>query len=512
MTDPARACGIDSSASHPSNPVKAFAKHRLSKFELAAFSILLINVSLIIYAFYPGFLGTDSIYQYLQALNVLHVSDYHPPIMVLVWQTLMRIFSSKSFGLIFLFHMVLMFIGLWFTFLGAYRLTGKKECLVIVLIPLFPQILGISAAIWKDVGHGFSLLAGFGIPLYSWSTPQLNRAQKAILLTISMLLLFYGFMARHNSFIAVMPLIWLTLLVFLQRKKLLTLGLTLAVFLCFVSGNIMINRLLSVDRARLVQNLFVFDLAGISVIENKDLLPSEIKTEHANLHSLKKYFSPVQISSITWKAPEGGLIAPAKNAEQVREIGKLWIRTLCDYPFAYLQHRLAHFASLMRIGYLRPFDSFFWGMMSYQGQAENIGKIVDAGGQPPEFHPNLVTKLFIFYIVMMNSVGIPFYPWIYFIMNVVGLFFTAGKLRSSRSYDLDVAEKKVLLAAFVLFLSAVIYHCMYLVISVSSDFRYSYWPVIVASVIYAPVLLHFLTGLVDFGRFFRRTSIGMAPR
>lgn len=506
MTDPVRTGEIDSRLSHPDTPEKIFAKRRLSKFELLAFAILLVNVSLIVIAFYPGFLGTDSIYQYLQALNVIHVSDYHPPVMVLVWQALMKIFSSRSFGLIFLFHMVLMTVGLWFTFLGAYRLTGKKECFAIVLIPLFPQILGISAAIWKDVGHGFSLLAGFGITLYAWSTPQLNRVTRGILLAISVLLLFYGFLARHNSFIAVMPLIGLTLFVFLQRKALLTLGLTFMVFLCFVSGNMMINRVLNVDRARLVQNLFVFDLAGISVIEHKDLLPSEIKTEHANLHSLEKYFSPVQISSITWKVPEGDLIAPAKNAEQVREIGKLWIEAVGKYPFAYLQHRLSHFASLMRIGYLRPFDSFFWGMMSYQGQRENINKIVNAGGQPPESHPNLLTRLFIFYVVMMNFIGIPFYPWIYFIMNVAGLFITAGKLRSSRARDFGNSEKKVLLAVFVLCLSAVIYHCMYLVISVSSDFRYSYWPVIVASVVYAPVLLHFLNKLVDFGRFFKRTS------
>ena len=195
MTDQVGTGEIDPRLSHSDTPEKIFAKRRLSKFELSAFAILLVNVSLIVIAFYPGYLGTDSIYQYLRALNIIHMSDYHPPAMVLVWQSLMKIFSSKSYGLIFLFHMTLMTVGLWFTFLGAYRFTGKKECLAIVLIPPFPQVLGISAALWKDVGHGFSLLAGLGIILYSWSTDRSNRVQSVSLFAISVLLLFYGFLA-----------------------------------------------------------------------------------------------------------------------------------------------------------------------------------------------------------------------------------------------------------------------------------------------------------------------------
>src|SRR5262245_62700613 len=101
---------------------------------------------------YPGFLTFDSFEQLSQARHFRPVSDWHPPLMSIIWRWLDKIVAGP-------YLMVLLQSGLLLG--GLYALFARMmrpwlAVAVTLFVFLWPPVITSQAVVWKD-----PLMAGF---------------------------------------------------------------------------------------------------------------------------------------------------------------------------------------------------------------------------------------------------------------------------------------------------------------------------------------------------------------
>ena len=114
----------------------------------------------VLYAF-PGLMSSDSAIQLAQARGLASISDWHPPIMAVIWRYVDRIVAGP-FGMLLLQTGTFLF-GLDAVLRRALRPAAAASVAVGCLV--FPPVLAPMAVIWKDSQMAGLLLAGAALIL-----------------------------------------------------------------------------------------------------------------------------------------------------------------------------------------------------------------------------------------------------------------------------------------------------------------------------------------------------------
>lgn len=414
---------------------------------LAAAALLLMLANLALH--YPGTMNNDSWLQYGEVKSGLY-TDWHPPIMALVWSWLSHLVRGPAPMLVL--HLALHWLGIALLADGLARSGRARAAWLVVLAGAFPVLLFYNGGIWKDVGMGSALIAGFG--LAAWYRLQARRLPLAAVLAV-VVLLAYGTLVRTNAVFALGPLLLFLWFDRPQRKLAATVAWSALVTVLAVALSGVINhQVIGARNTGAVSSLLLFDMAGIARQSgDAGVLPP---VAGLSLDDVQRCYTPYfwdTFSPWGYCREVSERLGPADSAPRA-ELARQWVHALQTHPLAYLEHRLRVFNSEM----------FFLVPARHCRYAPGCGveqpwlapwSRVDAAETARAVRSDYVKKNFASWPVFWLTLGVAF--WLL--------------ARDARS---TVGGR----AGLALLVSAELYLLAYGVVGVASDVRYAYWAIL----------------------------------
>ncbi|MEP9357847.1 hypothetical protein [Sphingomonas sp. KR3-1] len=298
--------------------------------------------ALVLLFFWPGVAMYDSVAQYQQVVSGSYY-DWHPPAMARLWSLFHGIgWTGQA-------PMFVLQIGLYWLGLGliaaALAREGKRIAAIAVLaLGLWPPFLGWQAAVLKDAQMAAALLAATGIIGWRRLTGQKPRP---IDLVAAVLLLVYATLVRANAVFAAAPLAAGLFVPWTWRRWPVRLGLIAAGTLAVLAVSPSINHhLLRADASGVEATQPIFDMAGIAHRAGPDaapLLPRAVWAQAEALHCS---------SSVLWdpysSGERCGFVQDALDGTSPHAIFAGWTGAIRAHPGAYAAHRIAHWNATMR--------------------------------------------------------------------------------------------------------------------------------------------------------------------
>lgn len=289
--------------------------------------------------FSPGLMSFDSLQQYRQVLGIIPLVDSHPVIMVYTWR-FMSLFTEGPGGVL-LFNQLLY----WFAIAFFALLVGKEtlwRIVIFILVGFWPPVLILSFHVWKDAGM-MAALALASTCIYGYAVQK--RPAWAV---TALLALFYAIAIRVNGFIPASVLLLVLCYLYFEGKSrtlssLLTRSFATALALCW--GFFYCVGLINSNAHKIYGfgTLAVWDIASVSIAENKNLLPDYLE---------KKSVSDDPLSVLKEKNnreanyPVYDYVSPYPAPAYQRQLLGDWLGVIANHPLAYLKHRAHVFAVL----------------------------------------------------------------------------------------------------------------------------------------------------------------------
>lgn len=299
-------------------------------------------------AFYPGYMSFDSAYHYSQ-LESGEWTTFQPVIILLFWKV--TDFFIEGPGGLFLLFLLVYLISLWL--LSRYMQGGYISRVILFLTALLPANIMIFPHIWKDIGLlVFTLLSLVFLLL------QLSQ-QRGVWLLASTCSLWVAMLFRFEAILYLFPLVyfqgqqWLLLR---EQKTGQSMKLRWAVVFVLlfavvsISGNRLLVSLSNSHKVTLWPTIALWDIARVSVGEQKQLLPPftvGANMDVADLTQATKTWTNTSLFSSTKAGVNNGLYTPYQP-EQYRTLMKLWVTLPLYYPASYFTHRWALLKDLLR--------------------------------------------------------------------------------------------------------------------------------------------------------------------
>lgn len=414
---------------------------------LAACAALLFLGNLALH--YPGTMNPDSHQQYAEALSG-QFTDWHPPIMALVWRWLDHLVQGP--GAMLTLHLSLHWFGFTLLADGLSRAGRSRSAWLVLLAGAFPVLVFYNGGIWKDVGMASALIAGVG--LGAWFRLQ----QKALPVWVGALMalpLAYGTLVRTNAVFALGPLL---LFLYFDRpgRKLYATVLWSAMIsvLAVALSGVVNHRLIGAQSSGAINSLQLFDLAGIARQSgDASVLPP---VAGLSLEDVQRCYTPYYWDTFSpwgYCKVTSERLGPVGSAAR-DELGKLWVHAILAHPVAYLDHRLRAFNSEMF--FLVP--------------ARHCRLAPGCGVPTPWVYPwsresaAVVSKEIRLDYVKKNFLGWP----------ITWLALGAAIAMLVRDGRASVAGR----AGLSLLVSAELYLLAYFLVGVASDVRYAYWAIV----------------------------------
>jgi hypothetical protein len=288
--------------------------------------------------FWPGVAMYDTVAQYGQVLSN-DVDDWHPPIMVRLWQALRPLAAGDA--PMFVLQVALYATGFALVVAALVRNGRWRAAIATAVLALSPLLLGWQMVVLKDGQMLGALLVAFGIVAHHRLA---DRRVPALAVGVAALLIAYATLVRTNAVFATVPLA--VLLLPTGKRLLLSAIVAVASSLIVIAATPVLNhRLLGAAPSGVEKSLPLFDLAAIAVTTPASPSPFT-RAERAGIvrkHCVKSFF---------WD-PLGDPAACGPITERFNEEsdGKLYIdlaREVAAHPLAYAGHRLRHWNSTER--------------------------------------------------------------------------------------------------------------------------------------------------------------------
>lgn len=289
-------------------------------------------------AFWPGLAMYDTVGQYEQTMSD-EVADWHPPIMVRLWQALHPLGAGTA--PMFALQVALYAFGFALIVAALWRSGRGRAAVAAALVGLSPLLIGWQMVVLKDAQMLGALLAAFG--LIAHFRLAARRVPVAAVVPVA-LLVIYATLVRANALFATVPLV--AMLVAGPRSLTLKAGVALTtIALILVVSPLINHRLLRAEPSGVAKSQPLFDLAAIAVANPADpapFTPAE-RDQIAVRHCAKAFFwDPLgdeqacgTVIGRVHEQPEGALY---------RELAAAALR----HPLSYAAHRLAHWNSTER--------------------------------------------------------------------------------------------------------------------------------------------------------------------
>lgn len=280
----------------------------------------------------------DTVAQYGQVLGG-PVDDWHPPIMVRLWQVLHP--WAAGTAPMFLLQVALYAAGFALISAALVRNGRSRAAIATGVLALSPLLLGWQMVVLKDGQMVGALVCAFSIVMHFRLA---KRRIPALAAATVVLLIAYATFIRANAFIATVPLG--ALLLPMQKRPALTAAFTIAASAVVLGLTPIINhRLLGAEPSNVAKAEPLFDLAAIALATPAASSPFTLaeRREIAQRHCAKAFFwdplgDPTACASVTQRLM--GIPTGQLNTELALATAR--------HPVAYMRHRLAHWNSTER--------------------------------------------------------------------------------------------------------------------------------------------------------------------
>lgn len=424
-------------------------KNSLSKFHIQSALVAVCTLALLVAVFYPGYMSPDSISHLEQATGVARLTDWHPPVMTRLWGVLIRVTGHISSMLIF--QLMLLVAAMFMLSIIVYRHTRNRVwALSIYMILLLPNIVNIAGVIWKDVQMAFSLtLAVLLIWFIISSKKSLGRVAMYGIVGLTLLLILYAGILRHNALFAVLPILFVLPSLLTKRLHVWS-GLA-----CMAAGLIVTIGVTAVinQPSEKTHPITAVQLDDIVHVANFDREHhgrwSMYKKIHDTCRDKTKDIMNSYIICTTAAQREA-----LKNEHQ--GVFNDWLLTIVRHPIKYASYRLATFSIFL---FPQPERMYIFQPGIEQNQ---VGAAVK--------NEYAISGLAA-YVKGGAQANIPliFQPWLYLAV-LVFIYYKSGRIREHRQRRFTRAVA----------LSGLVYIMAYFPMAVAVDYRYIYWSVFAA--------------------------------
>lgn len=318
---------------------------------------------LLVAAGWPGILSNDSLATLEQA-RTLAFTDWHPPIMALVWAPLDRILAGP--GLMLVAQAVLYSLAMaWLLAEACPRLLRRASpWLLVPAFALFPPVAALNLMIWKDVWMSAWLVVALACLFRMARLPPGSSLRGSAGLLLACCLLATAF--RHNALAATAGLLaggaWFLLQgrfgPWLRLLAACVAGVVAAVLLYLAVAAA--TRLIATP-AEVTTPILLHDIAGI-IVHSGDaeatarqalaIAPDIADTGHRRLAKrvLKQYSPAAAVRLLSTRRRTSAAFSLNVYAPHDADaVKRAWGTLVRNHPGAYLRHRLAAFGCLVQL-------------------------------------------------------------------------------------------------------------------------------------------------------------------
>lgn len=403
---------------------------------LAGFIINLI-------AYYPGFLSSDTIDQYGQSLTG-HYSDWHPPVMALVWSLLNKIYQGPQLMLIF--QLVMLWAGVY---LLLSLLRKARWYVLVTLVALAPFVQNFAALISKDTQMALSWFLVMCILL---DAIVKNRKLSGGAIIATVLLILYGCLLRVNALPGAIPLIliwaWCS---FRNRTGLVRSGIILVFISAALAGPSLINHCVHAQKTFPENKLFLHDLSGVFVKEGRDVFPSSFyRNPGFDTAYIRQHYHPASFDNLWWNS-DGKTFLPDTTGAVTATVRNKWLHTISQYPATYLHNRAEGYIYHLRI---KTRDVDYFARFPW----------IHPNDYGLEYERNFLSRILIQWVELQERLP-HMQPYFWLLLNLL-LFSFAGRLKGKKTGSIYNA----LLWSSLLYMLP-----QFFIFQTDTDFRYYYW-------------------------------------
>lgn len=424
-------------------------------------AIIFIYFFSMLKAWWPGQMSKDSLDQYLMAIKVSPLTDWHPPAMSLLWRVLNNFLTTPSPAALFVFHLSLYLFGIYLCLIYISK-NHLVRVFLFTILSLFVSSQQI--VIWKDTGMVGSLLVAIGASLILNTVKK--KQVKRFLLALTFVALLYATSIRWNAFPAIIVISFFAIYSYFKKEtniKIISITLISFSLLFFIST--FINYSISdVKKTYPIQNVLVYDLVGMlqQVSPEKEeeylyLVPrywqaNQNDLDWQNIQTSKKLYNPISVGNLIF----GGNIPLTEDKQEIAILKASWGKAILLNPSTYLRHRLQifkKFINLEQVSPYYPYNDWIHG--------NNLGIHSDTNKLKLIFRSwyKVIPDLF-------------YYPWFWLAINLIEVFVAAYLL-----FRKKINIKKIA-SFFMVWLSGISYMALLFFIVPSADFRYAYYLVV----------------------------------
>ncbi len=426
--------------------------------------------------FYPGRAEYDISEQAKQMLGMKNLSDWHPPIVAVLWRGLYTV--TGELASLLAFQISAYFLAVFLLAVFTHRILKRRwASLAMIAILVSPWAYSQLGVMWKDTIMAATLLLAAGC--LALIVPKKKKTYWFVIPAVA--LLIFATLVRKNAVVAVVPmcvfLAWrlvpgirwriervtrqkLNTKIRVRKSVLATLVCTLAV-VAVTSAALLIDfgiaRQWNVKPTHQIYQVILDDVM-FSVPEyelNTSAAPQELK-DRINTARPKCYEMNEPYDAY-WncygRGSSGSDYSPLGYRDELKQ---LWLDHVITHPQRYVDYRWSVYKFYLTTSRLIYFPNivvepakdvgFHRGSMEFDQVAERY--VVDFGA---------------------DTIGMVFKPWFWLLAGVI---VSIGAWWSGRS------------RAFALMLtsSALLYILAYFPVIPANHFRYTYWPALAISV------------------------------
>ncbi|MEU3887942.1 hypothetical protein [Streptomyces sp. NPDC029041] len=414
---------------------------------LAAVAAVCCLATILVFA--PGYLSPDSLDQLRQAEGKKPLTDWHPPVLSLVWRALIAV--TGSIASLLVVQCLVLWAALWVLARCVWRLTASRGGSLAVLgLGLLPYVLTFAGVVWKDVHAAFALLAACAVAF----TGLLLRdrgprpAVRWGLLCLGVLFLAYAMLVRKNAFLAAIPVfVMLVLALWGAPGRRTWVTCTAALAAALVVPAAAVSLFAAPLQTKQGAQIMLDDLVHVLTVDelrSADVSPALRDRLVASARECERVGALSDAYWACYRRPADGLRGDSG------EITSLWLREMSGHVPQYVAYRLLLFTTLL-------FETDY----PYKAGVSRNDLGVEVA------HPRLRDMLGTYVKGMARDLPWLFRGWFWL---AVALVLT---LRPGRGVcAMPVRALGVSSAAYVL---------GYLPIMPATDYRYVYWPAIACS-------------------------------
>lgn len=409
--------------------------------------------------FSPGYVSSgDALYQLQQATGAEPLSDWHPPVMSLLWRALIAVTGTPAA------MAVLQSVVLWASLLAiAWSVWEMKRTragsATVLALGLAPHILTFVGVVWKDTHMAFALLATVAVAMLGMRRPPERPALRWVLFGLGLLFLVYAVLVRKNAALAAVPVFAMLVLALWPKPNrrtwlLAASGLAVALVVPVVA----ISAIARPTHTSQLSQVMLDDLLHVQSVA--DLRTAKVSPDlRAHLvRAAEDCRRKGIVSNVYWFCYGKGAEGPYTAVAHTDEIRDLWLKEVPRHLPSYVEYRVQVFSRLL-----------------FATRYPYSGRIVDNNLGLQISHPRLENTLRTYVKGAVEDLPMLFRGWLWLVVGAV------LAIRPGRG-QLAVPVR-------ALGLSSVVYVLGYLPILPVGIYRYVYWPAVAGSLALLLLLL-----------------------